>query len=509
MRQQSGRLRASHFAIRPLQSDESADFAACVSLGLSAGGDKRIWPDAGTGRTKYGTTTRPAPDEISFASTTASNVSIPGFAAANHELKRLFDADSQSATDAETWFDDIRQGLVQHLGREGAEVIFAASGTDVELLTLCLTAALTRRPITNIFIAPDETGNGVPLAAGGFHFSDVTALGIPVKAGEAVEGLVPDRIRVRTIAIRRESGERRSQHEIDAELIDAVQDELEADRDVLVHVLDTSKTGLRGVTRNAARYLAGLKPGRVRIVIDACQLRSPISDLREYLADGFFVAVTGSKFAAGPPFAGALLIPSDLAQEMRTGANLPAGLANYSAALDWPASLRDRIALPFKSEMNIGLGLRWVAALAHIAPYAAVGEARQTLIKQRFVSLVKSRVADIPGVVLHSDDDGENLVSSAILPLTVLDANGRYLPLAEAQGLQSELRDPRYGPVCHVGQPVRVGPRSVLRVAASAYDVGCISARMNEGKSFDQALAPLIADLDSFFAKWSRLGSGA
>jgi hypothetical protein len=155
--------------------------------------------------------------------------------------------------------------------------------------------------------------------------------------------------------------------------------------------------------------------------------------------------------------------------------------------------------------MNIGLGLRWVAALAHIAPYAAVSEARQTLIKQRFVSLVKSRVADIPGVVLHSDDDGENLVSSAILPLTVLDANGRYLSLADAQGLQSELRNPRYGPVCHVGQPVRVGPRSVLRVAASAYDVGCISARMNEGKSFDQALAPLIADLDSFFAKWSRL----
>jgi hypothetical protein len=32
---------------------------------------------------------------------------------------------------------------------------------------------------------------------------------------------------------------------------------------------------------------------------------------------------------------------------------------------------------------------------------------------------------------------------------------------------------------------------------------------MNEGKSFDQALAPLIADLDSFFAKWSLLGSGA
>jgi hypothetical protein len=314
---------------------------------------------------------------------------------------------------------------------------------------------------------------------------------------------------VRAVAIRRENGERRSQHEVDVELIDAVQEELEADRDVLVHVLDTSKTGLRGVTRHAARYLAGLKPGRVRIVIDACQLRSPISDLREYLADGFFVAVTGSKFAAGPPFAGALLIPCDIAQEIGAGADLAPGLADYSAALDWPASLRDRMVLPFKSEMNIGLGLRWVAALAHIAPYAAVSETRQTLFKQRFVSLVKKRVADIPGVVLHSDDDRENLVSSAILPLTVLDANGRYLPLAEARRIQSALRNSFQGPVCHVGQPVSVGPRSVLRVAASAYDVGCISARMNEGKSFDQALAPLIADLDSFFAKWSLLGSGA
>lgn len=504
MSQRSARLDASKIHAHASPSENPDDFAASVALVLATGGDKRIWPNAATGRNKYGTMTRPAPHEISFSSTTASNISGPGFAAATYQLHRLFDAASQAAP-ADEWFGDIRQSIAHCLGLPGTEVVLAASGTDAELLTLGLMAALTKRPITNIFIAPDETGNGIPLAAGGHHFSDETALGIEVKAGELIDGLSPSGVRVRTIAIRSETGERRDQYEIDADLVAAVSEELCADRDILVHVLDISKTGLRGVTRDAARYVAGIEPGRVRVVIDACQLRSPTSLLRDYLADGFFVAVTGSKFAAGPPFAGALLIPAEVAQEIAAGGNLPAGLADYTAAMDWPDRLRTETGLAFKSEMNIGLGLRWVAALAHIAPYISVSESRQTVIKQRIASLVQSRAEDIPGVTLHPDDNGDNLVSSGIIPLTILDANGEFASLSEAQHVQVGLRNSSEGPVCHIGQPVRVESRTVLRFSASAYDIVRVSAGMDEGRSLDQALAPLIANLDLFFAKWSKL----
>jgi hypothetical protein len=159
----------------------------------------------------------------------------------------------------------------------------------------------------------------------------------------------------------------------------------------------------------------------------------------------------------------------------------------------------------FKSEMNVGLGLRWVAALANLAPYFLASESQHHLIKERFAGLVKSRAREIESVCLHPDDDGDNLVSSAIIPLTVLDAKGRFASLAEAQKIQSALRSSRAGPICHVGQPVRVGPRTVLRVGASALDIGCVSEQMREGQSLDQALARLIANLDAFFAKWSKI----
>lgn len=470
---------------------------ASVSLLLGTGGDRRIWPDAITRRNRYGTLAMPADDEISFSSTTASNVSAEGFLAAGVALRRLIDLESPSPVAYDQWFADIRDGILRNLGCVNAEIILAASGTDAELLALCLFAGLSKRPLTNVLVAPDETGNGVPRAAAGCHYSDLTALGGVVEAGAPLEGLPPGRIEVRTIAIRDETGEPRPQHEIDADVIATVELELRRDRDVLVHVLDTSKTGLPAVTRQAARHVAALARGRVHVIVDACQFRGSISNLRQDLADGFAVALTGSKFIAGPPFSGALLIPS--AEAFATGADIPAGLAEYTAAQDWPTGLRQRTAFAFKSELNLGLGLRWVAALANLERYAKIAEARQSLIKEHFVRLVRSRIDGMRGVSLHPHDDGDHLGSRAIVPLTVTKASGCLASFEESQNIQLLMRTLGQGPICHIGQAVRLGSRAVLRVAGSATDVAAVSARMTEGQSLQQAMAPVEARLDVFF----------
>jgi hypothetical protein len=476
-----------------------------VSLLLGSGGDRRIWADAATGRNRYGTLTTPAGDEISFSSTTASNVSAEGFAATDRALKRLVGTDSVTAVPYDEWFDDVRAGVRRSLGVADAEVILAASGTDAEILALCLVAGLSARPITNIFIAPDETGNGIPLAAAGRHFSDLTALGRAVESGELLEGLSAGRIDVRTIPIRNEAGEQRTREAIDYAVAGLVEQELRRGRDVLVHVLDTSKTGLEGVSRQTARELAAAAPGRVRILIDACQLRCPLSQLRQDLKDGFLVAVTGSKLAAGPPFAGALLIPAATVDELARCRTIPAGLADYTAAQDWPAGLRQRTDFVFKSEMNIGLSLRWVAALANLAPYAAVDELLQAQIKQHFVDAVLARVTDVKGVQLHPDDHGAYLASRGIVPLTVLTNSGGFAAFDEAQTNQVALRRAAGGPICHIGQAVRIGPRVALRVGASAIDIAGVAARMAVGRSLEDAFKPIEADLDTVFSKWSGI----
>ncbi|MBY0561844.1 hypothetical protein [Hyphomicrobium sp.] len=476
-----------------------------VSLLLGSGGDRRIWSDAATGRNRYGTLTRPAGEEISFSSTTASNVSAEGYAAADRALKRLVGTNAVTPIPYDEWFDDVRDGVRRSLAVADAEVILAASGTDAEILALCLVAGLSVRPITNIFIAPDETGNGIPLAASGRHFSDLTALGRAVDSGELLEGFSDSRIEVRTVPIRDETGQQRTRESVDYAVAGLVEQELRRGRDVLVHVLDTSKTGLEGVSRETARQLAAAAPGRVRILIDACQLRCPLSQLRQDLNDGFLVAVTGSKLAAGPPFSGALLIPASTVDELARCRNIPAGLAEYTAAQDWPASLRQRTDFGFKSEMNIGLSLRWVAALANLVPYAAVDEMLRAQIKQHFVDAVLVRATDLKGVQLHPNDEGAYLASRGIVPLTVLGGNGGFASFDQAQADQVALRSAAGGPICHIGQAVRIGPRVALRIGASATDIAGVAARMAAGETLQDAFKPIEADLDTVFAKWSGI----
>ncbi|WP_051371278.1 hypothetical protein [Mesorhizobium loti] len=474
---------------------------ASVSFLLGTGGDRRIWLDAITRRNRYGTRTTPADDEISFSSTTASNISREGFQAAGVEAARLINMASPSPVASAQWFADIRDRIAGNLGCAGTDVVLAASGTDAELLALCMIAGVSRRSLTNVLVAPDETGNGVPRAAAGCHYSDLTALGSVVEAGAPLEGLAPDRIDVRTIAIRTETGGPRRHHDIDADIITTVELELKRDRDVLVHVLDASKTGLPAVTRQAARHVAALAPGRVHVVVDACQFRGSISRLRQDLADGFIVALTGSKFIAGPPFSGALLIPEAMAEALAARSAIPAGLADYTAAQDWPVALRQRMGFSFKSEMNLGLGLRWVAALAHLDRYAAIDEFRQGLLKEEFVRLALSRIGAVKGISLHPDDEGDHLGASAMVPLTVTDGAGDFASFEVCQAVQHSMRGLSGGPICHIGQAVRLGPRTVLRLAASAADVVGVSARMAAGQSLQQAFGPIESRLDVFFQK--------
>lgn len=487
----------------PASSARRGNLRATVALILASGGDTRIWPDPISGRNRYGTKTSPAPEEIGFASTTASNITTEGFEAASQSLQRLFGADGVQSVSLDLWFNEIRTGISEALA-PGSEIVLAASGTDAELLTLGLVTALSSRPLTNVFIAPDETGKGIPLAASGRHFSGTTALAQTVAEGQPIEGFAPERIDVRTIAIRDDSGRPRNSEQIDRDVAAVVEQELRRGRDILLHVLDTSKTGLTGPSRETARALAGVAPGRVRVVIDACQLRCPLSQLRRDLADGFMVTITGSKFVGGPAFAGALLLPRAIVIKMPSKVVLPGGLANYTAALDWPACLRDKLEHSFKSEGNIGLGLRWIAALDNLKRYAAVAETRHRQIIDHFADHVRSRISAIPGFVIHPDDD-ECAPSRSIISVTPLGANNNYAPSNDADRIRLMLLDPALGPVCHVGQPVRIGPRTVLRISASARDVADIAARMQAGQSLDTAFAPVGTNLDVLFAKWEKL----
>jgi hypothetical protein len=491
--------RKDGFLAKALASNREA--RASLGLLLAEGGDARICLDPLTRRNRYGTATTPVRDEISFASTTANTISETGFAAAGRALDRLLTPNSASGLRIDQWFDDIRASITHFLGIPGSEVVLTPSGTDAEVLALAIAASLATAPLTNILIAPEETGSGVPMAALGRHFSGSTALGAPVTVGSAIDGLAANGIEVAAVPIRDARGAPRDPEAIDEETAQAVERELRRGRNVLLHVLDTSKTGLTGLTRQAARALMANAPQRVRIVVDACQLRCSLTQIKSDLEQGFMVQATGSKFAGGPPFCGVVLLPAALADELATRASLPRGIADYSAALDWPTALRHRFGQMWVSQTNIGLGLRWVAALDGIASMAAMGDNMQTRIADRFAKEVRARAANLRRIEFgHAEPD---FGSSTIVPLAVRDRYGSTSAFLSAQRIQSALREQDHGPVCHVGQPVCLARQTVLRVAASAYTLASVAARMSGVSNMDQAFQPVTADLDSLFEKWS------
>src|SRR5215472_10152808 len=307
---------------------------AQLRLLIAGGGDDRIWLDPVTRRNRYGAPASPAPDELWFSSSTASAISPRGWAAAGAALEHLVGGQPIDA-----WFDSLRLRLADFYGPPGAEVVLSASGTESELVALHLALALAAGPVANIVVAPAETGSGVPTAAQGRHFLDRASLGGMVTRGARLAGWEAAAISLRTIDIRASCGALLARSEVDAAAAAAVDAAVDGGAFALLHVLDASKTGRPGVSRAAARAIVERRPEQVMVVVDACQLRNPAEQVRADLEDGFAVMITGSKFAGGPAFCGALLLPPRMVDRLAATPPAASPLADYSALFDWPAPL--------------------------------------------------------------------------------------------------------------------------------------------------------------------------
>jgi len=484
---------------------------ARLSLLLGSGGDERILPDPMSGRTRYGTRLAPAPSEAWFSSSTASTISECGHGEALQALDALLAQGARPWLRLQDWLSQLRIDLLALCGRSDAEVVLAASGTDAELVALAIAERLLSRPVTNIVIAPAETGSGVVRAASGLHFLPTTCLGGPVAVGERLEGWGGADIEVRCVDIRSPEGEPRDPAAVDLDVADHAERALARGRGVLLHVLDTSKTGLSGPSRDVAARIVALAPGRVHVMVDACQFRCPADRLRSDLDRGFMVLVTGSKFMGGPPLSGALLLPAEIAKRLAHAPLPPAGLADYSARLDWPESLQGTFARDLTTTANLGAGLRWTAALAEIKRLAVVGEELEERFFRAFVGEIRRGAEATCGVHPLLDASPGVGANPSIVPLAIRGPGGRWASCAEAAKLQAGLRTPLFGHprVLHVGQPVQIGERAALRVCASAPQINAVAARMAEGASFEAAFAPIRRDLQTLFAKIGALLRGA
>jgi hypothetical protein len=484
---QQGRNAARHgiasASTRAAQRDP-ADGA--LDAALVSGGDARLALDPKTRLNAYGTQPSPRPDEISLSSSTASTISPRGYAAARAVLTRLEAARERGrfAPVFSDLADELRGAIRRAFDLPDAEVVLSPSGTDSALLALFLARGLLRRPVTSIVVAADESGNGVPAAAAGRHFAAATSGGRAVARGAPIAGLACATVRV---AARDGQGRARPLADIDAAVAAAAEDAIRAGNGVVLHVMDHSKLGGAGPSLACLREICALAAGAVQVVVDACQGRLSRARLAWYLDQGFLVLIIGSKFFAGPPFCGALLIPDALRTAVGRIAEVPAGLAGYTARDDWPVCF-GLIRAQLPAAANVGQALRWRAALADIRAYFAVPELFRRVALAEFAAAAvrhMARCAEINPLpeaeACGAGDDNEEFAARTIFPFTVL-RDGRALSFAQARVLHRVLNmdatalglgDPAAGPACHIGQPVAIGGGAggtigALRISADA-----------------------------------------
>ncbi len=365
---------------------------------MATGGDARLAVDPRTGLNHYGCSHRPRPWAVTFASSTASSLSERGFAGAEAARKRVAIAALAGQLPAELVQETerVRDAIGRHYGLDDPSgIVLSPSGTDSEMAALavcCLPDAsgmAIRQPVSNVLLAPEETGAGVPLAAAGRHFASDTARGRPVAKGGWIAGFPTD-TRVLSVPIRDAAGRLLPPADVDAACIRLADAEVETGRTVLLHRLDLSKTGLLAPSLDCLETLQARLGKRLYVVVDACQTRLDRRRVQDYIARGWMVMITGSKFFTGPPFCGALLLPKHLAARLHESGRLPEGLADYGGSADWPPGAPAVVA---DGAVNLGMVLRWQAALAEMAAFAQVPERLALQRTTAFIAGVEDAIA--------------------------------------------------------------------------------------------------------------------
>ena len=368
------------------------------------GGDSRQTLDPLLNINQYGCSPRPRVDVLALGSCTASSPTLNAWDAAQKQQEILKDALQNRDEDIvfEEHYEAIRQQLLAVLGldRASIDVCFSPSATDGEFLALWLAIAGARESVCNIVVAPNEVGGGTPLAAKGFHFSDVTPWEMANGSkGKPVAGFPLERIAFETVPVRDAAGQLRPIVEVERQIAALVERQIKANRRVLLHVVEHTKTGIRAPSLGFARQLRERYGNGLTIVVDAAQGRIDRRRIAIYLQFGCLVLLSGSKFFGGPPFSGALLVPRTDQFQPRDSWEVPIGLTAYLTAFEVPLSWRSvRQQLPKRK--NIGLLLRWASALSEMEKYYSHPLGARQLVLQQFGARVERAFSDSTAIRL-------------------------------------------------------------------------------------------------------------
>jgi hypothetical protein len=195
-------------------------------------------------------------------------------------------------------------------------IITVPSGTDAEYIPLLISKAYAGPDckVVNIVTGAGEIGTHSTTAANGLYYTSLTPYGEKVSSGKRLDGIGNN---VKVISISQYHPATGQQKQNNGVWKMHVRRSLsQPGTMVLLHIVDSSKLGRRMDAIEDVERLKRQYPGRVLVTIDSCQSRTDVHRTRRYLDLGYMVMITGSKFEDGPPFSGAVIVPSRLTDSL-------------------------------------------------------------------------------------------------------------------------------------------------------------------------------------------------
>jgi hypothetical protein len=518
------------------RASEALPLALPTAVLLASGGDDRVVVDWAVGENRYGVAPFPQAHALSYSSCTASTVTDVAYAAVDARRRELVARALDDGLDrtVERAWTAVRSRIGRTATGETAPdviVVPAPSGTDADTVALAI-AASVGRPVTAILVAPLELGSGTVLAATGLAFSDRSPQGHRLCPGERLPGLPVD-TPCRTVEVRDHEGRLRDPEAVETEIGAHLAEAVGEGRQAVLHVVEGSKTGVRLPRPAAVRAWEAAYGDRLDVVIDAAQLRLEPGTVGRHLDAGRLVIVTGSKFVAGPPFSGALLLPGAVVRRLDERC-WPAGLAAYLDRAAVPPALPG-LRRAASAPPNIGLLLRWHAALTEAEAFQDLAPTRRRKVLHHLAEVAEEALRGCPTVEMVEPSRSEAVTGwEAISPAGSGDggleelptiftfrvlAAGEPLPLSALRTVHRLLRadlsaDPSRAAnpsraarvddaalACRVefGQPVPLGPQgeggAALRLAIGAPTVRRVATDATRGPELQARLRREASDI--------------
>jgi len=453
---------------------------------LIAGGDERTELDPVTGHNRYFLNPVDSRDIFNRGSCTAGMLNGRSRVVAKEFLGRYDTLNYASLVEEQSF---RLKNLLSSVHNDPFDVFFGPSGTDLAYFpTLFQRLLHPDKPIIQLMSCPEELGSGSMDVAAAKLFGRQNQFGQPVEQGAPIDPAAPEPTVVELDA-RDAAGnvlDRRSQiNQLIADNPDAA---------IIGSLVFGSKSGIKDDLDVIDDH-----GDNVMWVVDLCQLRVDPALLHDLLDRGAMVMLTGSKFFQTPPFCGALLVPRQVTERLRSaevgdGAAI-APFGQIFSAHDVPWAL-DNVRQYLPEEENRGLRLRWQIALDEMESYASWPFHVSNELIAEWNEAMSRLVDGHPNFRLMPDQHKTN---DSIISTQVL-AGGRELSHDELRTLYREVLTTEHDGLSNgarrvfFGQPVRYGDRSFIRFAIGAPTVRWILHRGSLFMDDDQRLLEIIAE---------------